>query len=99
MASPYNLYKEIYDEFMNDMDINSSTGPGTINKNDLKQGELAASLAQAKGELNALLDRAARDGILQKNKDKITILQKDEYIKRIGDLPKRIKALQHQLEP
>lgn len=66
---------------------------------DMALGEIATKLAQAKGELNTILDRAARDRVIKKNEGRIAILNKEEYIKRIGDLPKKIKALQNQMEP
>lgn len=85
-------YKEVIQELGSEMDM-------TIQPNDLKLGDIASQLAQAKGELNTILDRAAREGILKKNEGKIKILNRNAYIKCIGDLPRKIKQLQQQLEP
>ncbi len=84
-------FGEVMKELESELDIPST--------NDMALGEVATKLAQAKGELNTILDRAARDKVIKKQGGKISILNKEEYIKRLGDLPKQIKALQNQLEP
>lgn len=91
------LVKEAFEEVMKDLGSELEVPMPT--SNDMALGEVATKLAQAKGELNTILDRAAREGVIKKEGGKVAILNKNEYIKRIGNLPKQIKALQNQLEP
>jgi len=93
------LVNEAFIEVMKELGSELDMVVPTPTSNDMALGEVATQLAQAKGELNTILDRAARDRVIKKNEGKIAILNKEEYIKRIGDLPKKIKALQNQMEP
>ena len=96
MQSSNNLIKEAYAEVMQELGAEMDI---VMHSDDLALGNVASQLAQAKGELNTILDRAARQGIIRKNQGRVQILNKDEYIKRVGDLPRKIKQLQQQLEP
>ena len=91
------LVKEAFEEVMKD--LGSELEAPFPASHDMALGEVATKLAQAKGELNTILDRAAREGVIKKEGGKVAILNKNEYIKRIGGLPRQIKALQSQLEP
>lgn len=91
------LIKESLEEVINE--LGNELEGDEITSSDLALGDISAKLAQAKGELNTILDRAAREGIIAKNDGKISIRNREEYMKRVGGLPKRIKNLQKQLEP
>lgn len=90
------LAKEALNELMYELEADVDTQP---TKKDLALGGASAKLAQLKGELNTILDKAEQAGIISKNGGNIKILKKDAYIKYIGELPKQIKALQQKLMP
>lgn len=90
------LIKEAYTEVM--AELESEMSDMTPTDDDQLMGDKSTQLAQAKGELATILDRAAQEGIIKRG-EKTSILNKNEYIKRIGDLPRRIKQLQVELEP
>ena len=55
----------------------------------------AAKLAQLKGELSTILDKAERAGVISRGENgKIRIVKLPEYQKMIGNLPQQIKILQ-----
>lgn len=89
-----NLLNEAYNELMHE--FQDEPMPSS---SDIKLGDISAQLAQAKGELATIIDRASREGIIRKNDGKIQILKKDLWLKKSGDLPQRIKNLQRQLTP
>jgi hypothetical protein len=63
-------------------------------KNDKVLGSNAAKLAQLKGELATVLDRAEREKIITRDENgKVKVLKLPEYQKAIGNLPQEIKAL------
>ncbi len=90
------LAKEVFNELMSELDAADSITPS---KNDIQLGGDAAKLAQLKGELSTILGKAERAGAIKRANGKVTIINKEYYGKIIGDLPKRIKALQQSLEP
>lgn len=91
------LIQEAYDEVMGELEPEL---PSTPTQNDIELGDLSASLARFKGELATILDKATRSGYISRdNSGKIVIKNKEAYNKIIGDLPKRIQAIQKQLEP
>jgi hypothetical protein len=58
----------------------------------------AAKLAQLKGELATILDKAERSGTISRDKaGKIRIIRLPEYQKMIGNLPQQIKILQQSV--
>lgn len=93
MNTLQNLIIEEYNKVIKELEDNI---PSEENK---ELGDITASLAQAKGELATILDRAFREKVIDKNNGKIKILNREEYLKRVGDLPNKIKQLQQQLEP
>jgi hypothetical protein len=68
-------------------------------KGDRALGTAASKLAQLKGELSTILDRAEREGIIRRKDGKTSIINLPKYSQLIGDLPKRIKALQLRVLP
>lgn len=89
------IMEEAFNEVM--QDLNMGEPPETLSQNDLSLGDTAAQLAQVKGELSAILDRAYREGIIKKKDGRISILNRDAYTRAVGDLPKKIKQLQQTI--
>lgn len=90
------LIKEAYNEVMQELTLGMDDS--NVSQDDISLGDISTQLAQAKGELATILDRAAQEGIIKKG-DKISILNKNEYIRKVGNLPQKIRQLQRQLEP
>jgi hypothetical protein len=92
------ILKEAYDEVMKELELSSPKTTPT--QDDIELGDLSARLAQYKGELATLLDKATRAGYITRDKNgKIVIKNKVAYMKILGDLPEKIKLLQKELEP
>ncbi len=89
------LVKEAYTELVKELEA----GVDQPNQLDLDLGDVSTKLAQSKGELATLLDKAERAGIINRANGSIKILKKDDYVRLVGDLPKKIKLLQQRLEP
>lgn len=98
MNNAIRLVNEAYDEMMSE--LRSDLGfPPEPSRSDISLGNVSSQLAQAKGELSTLLDRATRQGIISRKDGKISIINKNAWIKAVGDLPRKIKNLQNQLTP
>jgi hypothetical protein len=96
------VVKEAYNEVVKELEMGMGAGPDTQvipSKRDSAMGNVSSQLATAKGELATVLDKAERAGIISKKNGKITINNTEQYMKYIGDLPRRIKTLQQKLEP
>jgi hypothetical protein len=98
MNNAIRLVNEAYNEMMSELHADLELSPEP-SRSDISLGNISAQLAQAKGELSTLLDRATRQGIITKKNGKISIIDKDAWIKAVGDLPRKIKDLQNQLTP
>ncbi len=89
------LIQEAYNEVMRELE--PKLPPSTPN---VELGDLSTHLAQFKGELATVLDKASRAGYISRdNTGKIVIKNKEAYNEIVGDLPSRIKVIQQQLEP
>lgn len=103
MSDLKKLVKEAYDELMQELEASPSSQqiePQVLpTKRDISLGDASSQLAKSKGELATLLDKAERAGIISKKDGKVSIIDKVRYMQVIGDLPKKIKALQAKLEP
>lgn len=98
MGNAIKLINKAYNEVMNELFMRSGD-EHNVSRSDISLGNIASQLAQAKGELSTLLDRAAREGIISNKNGKISIIDKNAWIKAAGDLPQKIKKLQQQLTP
>jgi ribosomal protein S20 len=107
-----NIAKKVYEKVMNEMDELPLRDPSfdapdddslskqvKVSKGDRALGTAASKLAQLKGELSTILDRAEREGIIRRKDGKTSIINLPKYSQLIGDLPKRIKALQLRVLP
>jgi hypothetical protein len=102
-----NIAKEAFNEILSEMEIGVSSQPDSFssldddtlaqqvapNKKDKVLGGDAAKLAQLKGELATVLDRAEREGIINRSEGKTRILRLPQYQQLIGNLPQQIKIL------
>lgn len=96
------IAEETFNEVMNELSRDASPIDSPENviptKTDKVLGNDAAKLAQLKGELATVLDRAESEGIISRGEEgKIRIIKLPEYQKVIGTLPQQIKILRRKV--